>query len=212
MNSAALKFIPKQDLEKNGYEKYASLFAKPANSEASSVADQRFEKIIFAGGCFWCMEQPFEMIPGVQSVVSGYTGGTKKDPTYKEVSAGTTGHTEAVEVTFDPKQVPLETLLDIFWKNIDPTVDNAQFCDKGSQYRSEIFFTTPRQEAAAKESIKKVEAKFNTVFTKITPFNAFYNAEDEHQDYYKKNPIRYKYYRNGCRRDQRLQELWGDKK
>jgi peptide-methionine (S)-S-oxide reductase len=157
------------------------------------------------------MEQPFEMIPGVQSVVSGYTGGTKKDPTYKEVSAGTTGHTEAVEVTFDPKQVPLETLLDIFWKNIDPTVDNAQFCDKGSQYRSEIFFTTPRQETAAKESIKKVEAKFNTVFTKITSFDTFYKAEDEHQDYYKKNPIRYKYYRNGCRRDQRLQELWGDK-
>jgi peptide methionine sulfoxide reductase msrA/msrB len=211
MNSAALKFIPKQDLEKNGYEKYASLFAKPANSESSSLADQRFEKIIFAGGCFWCMEQPFEMIPGVQSVVSGYTGGTKKDPTYKEVSAGTTGHTEAVEVTFDPKQVPLETLLDIFWKNIDPTVDNAQFCDKGSQYRSEIFFTTPRQETAAKESIKKVEAKFNTVFTKITSFDTFYKAEDEHQDYYKKNPIRYKYYRNGCRRDQRLQELWGDK-
>lgn len=212
MNSAALKFIPKQDLEKYGYEKYASLFAKPINSESSSTTNQRYEKIIFAGGCFWCMEQPFEVIPGVQTVVSGYTGGTKKDPTYKEVSAGSTGHTEAVEVTFDPKQVPLETLLDIYWKNIDPTADNAQFCDKGTQYRSEIFFTTPRQEAAANESKKKVEAKFKTIFTKITPFDTFYKAEDEHQDYYKKNPIRYKYYRNGCRRDQRLQELWGDKR
>jgi peptide methionine sulfoxide reductase msrA/msrB len=211
MNSAAMKFIPKEDLAKSGYEKFSSLFEKSTSQIMPEASDQKFEKIVFAGGCFWCMEPPFEGLPGVQSVVSGYTGGSKLDPTYKEVSSGTTGHTESVEITFDPQQISIEKLLDVFWKNIDPTAENAQFCDKGTQYRSEIFYTSPRQLAAATASLKTVEAKFKTIYTKITPFTKFYKAEEEHQDYYKKNPIRYKYYRNGCRRDQKLKELWDGK-
>jgi peptide-methionine (S)-S-oxide reductase len=164
----------------------------------------------FAGGCFWCMEPPFEKLPGVVSVTSGYTGGTKQSPSYEEVSAGGTGHTEAVEIVYDPSQVSFEKLLDVFWRNIDPTVGDRQFCDVGSQYRSAIFVHDAAQRKAAEASLAAVAKKLGApVKTQIAEAGAFYRAEDYHQDYYKKNPVRYRYYRFNCGRDQRLEELWG---
>ncbi len=163
----------------------------------------------FASGCFWCTESDFEKLDGVLSAVSGYIGGQEKDPSYKQVSAGATGHTEAVQVQFDPDAISYQQLLAHFWRNVDPTVDNQQFCDRGSQYRSGIFYHSAEQEKAARESIKPVREKFGTVYTEITPASTFYPAEDYHQDYAKKNPIRYHWYRNGCGRDKRLEQLWG---
>jgi peptide-methionine (S)-S-oxide reductase len=167
----------------------------------------------FAGGCFWCMEPPFDKIDGVISTTSGYTDGHKKDPNYKEVSAGGTGHTEAVQIVYDPSKVSYEKLLKIFWRNIDPTTPNRQFCDKGSQYRSGIYYHNQEQKQLAKES--KAELDSNKPFpqpivTEIKMASQFYPAEDYHQDYYQKNPIRYKFYRHGCGRDKRLKSLWGD--
>jgi peptide-methionine (S)-S-oxide reductase len=170
-------------------------------------------KATFAGGCFWCMEPPYDELEGVISTISGYTGGTKKNPTYEQVSAGTTGHTEAVEVTYDPKKVSYEKLLDVFWRNIDPLTANAQFCDSGSQYRSAIFYHDQTQKALAEASKKRLQDRFKQpIVTEIVRASEFYPAEDYHQDYYKKNPIRYKIYRYGCGRDSRLQELWGAQK
>jgi peptide-methionine (S)-S-oxide reductase len=169
-------------------------------------------KAVFAGGCFWCMEAPFDKLDGVLATTSGYIGGKKKDPTYQEVSAGWTGHTEAVEVEYDPSKVSYDKLLYVFWRNIDPTVMNRQFCDGGSQYRSGIFYVNEAQKTAAeasKAALKKSKPFRGDVVTEITPATMFYPAEEYHQDYYKKNPIRYAYYRNGCGRDQRLKELWG---
>ncbi len=170
------------------------------------------EKATFAGGCFWCMEHPFDALPGVQSVTAGYTGGQKKNPTYKEVSAGGTGHAEAVQVVYDPSKIRYETLLDVYWHNIDPTVKDRQFCDTGNQYRAAIFYHTEEQRRAAslsKEALEKTKPFKGPVVTGIDPAGEFYPAEEYHQHYYKKNPIRYRYYRNGCGRDQRLKELWG---
>ena len=170
------------------------------------------EKATFAGGCFWCMEHPFDALPGVQSVTAGYTGGQKKNPTYKEVSAGGTGHAEAVQVVYDPSKIRYETLLDVYWHNIDPTVKDRQFCDTGNQYRAAIFYHTEEQRRAAslsKEALEKTKPFKGPVVTGIDPAGEFYPAEEYHQHYYKKNPIRYNYYRNGCGRDQRLKELWG---
>jgi peptide-methionine (S)-S-oxide reductase len=170
------------------------------------------EKATFAGGCFWCMEHPFDALPGVQSVTAGYTGGQKKNPTYKEVSAGGTGHAEAVQVVYDPSKIRYETLLDVYWHNIDPTVKDRQFCDTGNQYRAAIFYHTEEQRHAAslsKEALEKTKPFKGPVVTGIDPAGEFYPAEEYHQHYYKKNPIRYNYYRNGCGRDQRLKELWG---
>lgn len=170
-------------------------------------------KATFAGGCFWCMEPPYDELEGVTSTISGYIGGTKKDPTYEQVSAGTTGHTEAVQITYDPQKVSYEKLLEIFWRNIDPLTANAQFCDSGSQYRSGIFYHDEAQKKLAEASQKRIQTRFKQpVVTEITAASEFYPAEDYHQDYYKKNPIRYKIYRYGCGRDQRLKELWGDEK
>jgi peptide-methionine (S)-S-oxide reductase len=171
----------------------------------------------FAGGCFWCMEAPFDKLPGVQSTISGFAGGHKKNPTYKEVVAGGTGHTEVVQVTYDPSKVSYETLLSVFWRNIDPTVKNRQFCDVGTQYRSAIFFHSDEQKAAAESSFKDIQAQLKAsgkgeVFTELSAFDAFYAAEDYHQDYYQKNPVRYKFYRYNCGRDQRLEALWGKDK
>jgi peptide-methionine (S)-S-oxide reductase len=164
----------------------------------------------FAGGCFWCMEPPFEKLPGVVSVTSGYTGGAKQSPSYEEVSAGGTGHTEAVEIVFDPAKVSFEKLLDVFWRNIDPTVADRQFCDVGSQYRSAIFVHDAAQRKAAEASRDAIAKKLGLpVKTEIAEAGAFYAAEDYHQDYAKKNPVRYRYYRFNCGRDQRLEELWG---
>ncbi len=168
---------------------------------------------IFAGGCFWCEETAFEGLPGVFSVVSGYTGGQKKNPTYEEVSAGSTGHAESVEVTYDPSLITYEKLLEVFWHNVDPTQSNGQFCDHGTQYRSAIFYKDEAQRKAAEESKRRVEEipRFKgKIVTQIVAASTFYPAEEYHQDFYKKSPVRYQSYRKGCGRDARLKELWGD--
>ena len=172
----------------------------------------KLEKAIFAGGCFWCMEAPFDQLPGVVSVTSGYTGGSKKNPTYKEVSAGGTGHAEAVEIVYDPVKISYDKLLTVFWHNIDPTVKDRQFCDNGVQYKSAIFYITEAQHSIAlksKAALEKSKPFKEPIVTEIVQASDFYPAEEYHQHYYKKNPIRYWYYRNGCGRDQRLRELWG---
>jgi len=179
---------------------------------ANPAAGAGYSKATFAGGCFWCMEPPYDALDGVISTTSGYTGGQQQNPTYKEVSRGGTGHTEAVQIVYDPKRVSYTELLDIYWRNIDPTDSSGQFCDKGSQYRSEIFYHDKEQKKLADESkATLVEHKPFTgdVVTGITPATVFYPAEDYHQDYYVKNPIRYKFYRYGCGRDKRLEDLWG---
>ena len=166
----------------------------------------------FAGGCFWCMEPPYDEIPGVVSTISGYIGGQKKNPTYEEVSSGRTGHTEAVQVVFDPKKVSYQKLLDVFWPNIDPTMANAQFCDHGSQYRSGIFYHNEEQmrlAVASRDQVERTKRFREPIVTEITKATTFYPAEDYHQDYYKKNPLRYKFYRANCGRDARLEQLWG---
>jgi peptide-methionine (S)-S-oxide reductase len=167
-------------------------------------------KATFAGGCFWCMEPPYDKLDGVLSTISGYAGGKKKNPTYEEVSAGTTGHTEVVQVTYDPKKITYEKLLDVFWRNIDPLTPNRQFCDVGSQYRAAIFYHDEDQKRLAEASKKALGKRFKEpIVTEIVRFTEFYPAEDYHQDYYTKNPLRYKFYRHNCGRDRRLEELWG---
>ena len=171
-------------------------------------------KATFAGGCFWCMEPPFDKLDGVLSTTSGYIGGSKKNPTYREVTAGTTGHTEAVQIVYDPKKITYEKLLDVFWVNIDPTVKDRQFCDHGSQYRTGIFYHDAEQQMLAEVSKQKLEKDKpfqGDIFTEVTMASEFYPAEDYHQDYYQRNPIRYKYYRYSCGRDKRLKALWGDR-
>jgi peptide-methionine (S)-S-oxide reductase len=181
---------------------------------SSSQAATRFEKATFAGGCFWCMVPPFEGLGGVVSVTSGYMGGQKKNPTYEEVSSGTTGHAESVQIVYDPAKIGYDKLLDVFWHNVDPTVKDRQFCDEGTQYRTAIFYHTEEQKRLAEDSKKTIEQSKvlrGPIYTQIVPASEFYKAEDYHQDYYKKNPARYKFYRWNCGRDQRLQEIWGDK-
>jgi peptide-methionine (S)-S-oxide reductase len=170
------------------------------------------EKATFAGGCFWCMEAPFDKLPGVVSVTPGYSGGKEKNPTYGQVSAGGTGHAESVQIIFDPSKTSYSKLLDIYWHNIDPTVTDRQFCDVGDQYRSAIFYHGEEQHRAAlqsKAALEKIKPFKGAVVTEVTLAGEFYPAEEYHQHYYKKNPLRYKYYRNGCGRDRRLKELWG---
>lgn len=167
-------------------------------------------KATFAGGCFWCMEPPYDKLNGVISTISGYTGGKTKNPTYEEVSAGTTGHAEVVEVTYDPKKITYEKLLDVFWRNVDPLTPNRQFCDGGSQYRTAIFYHDENQKRSAEDSKKALSKRFKEpIVTEIVPAREFYPAEEYHQDYYIKNPLRYKFYRYNCGRDRRLEELWG---
>lgn len=166
----------------------------------------------FAGGCFWCMEEAYEKVPGVSSVVSGFMGGTVANPTYKQVSGGNTGHAEAVQVTFDPTKVSYQQLVDWFWVNIDPGDASGQFCDKGSEYRSAIFFRGEEQKQIAQASKEKLQASGKLkqpVVTEITAAGPFYPAEDYHQDYYKKNAARYQYYKYGCGRAARLEQIWG---
>jgi peptide-methionine (S)-S-oxide reductase len=165
---------------------------------------------IFAGGCFWCMEPPFDKLPGVVATTSGYTGGQKMNPTYEQVSAGDTGHVEAMQVTYDPKLVSYEKLLEVFWRNVDPLDKGGQFCDRGSTYTTAIFYANEEQKKLAEQSKAAIEKQLGKpVVTAIRPAATFYAAEDYHQDYYQKNPLRYKYYRYSCGRDQRLEELWG---
>ncbi len=179
---------------------------------APAMTKPGYETATFAGGCFWCMEPPFEKLDGVISTTAGYTGGHKKDPTYKEVSHGGTGHAEAVQIVFDPRKISYSQLLDVFWRNVDPTNAHGQFCDNGDQYRSEIFYHNEEQRRLAVESLQTLEKQkpfADPIVTRITPATVFYPAEEYHQDYYKKNPLRYKFYRYSCGRDQRLKELWG---
>jgi len=167
----------------------------------------------FAGGCFWCMQPPFDPLPGVISTTAGYTGGLKVNPTYEEVSAGATGHAEAVAVVYDPARISYARLLEVFWRNVDPLTANRQFCDAGNQYRSAIFYHDATQKRLAEASRAELEKSRNwRIVTEIVPAGPFYRAEEYHQNYYRKNPLRYKFYRSGCRRDQRLQELWGEGK
>ena len=173
---------------------------------------QKTEKATFAGGCFWCVEEAFEKVPGVSGAVSGYMGGKVKNPTYEQVSTGRTGHTEVVEVRYDPAKVSYEKLLEVFWLNHDPTVKDRQFCDSGSQYRPEIFYHTPEQKRLAEASKAKWEKHKpfrQPIVTPITKASEFYAAEDYHQDYYKKNPLQYRFYVTGCGRYDRLDSLWG---
>jgi peptide-methionine (S)-S-oxide reductase len=188
-----------------------------ALSSTTIYADntQKTETAIFAGGCFWCMEPPFDRLDGVLSTTSGYTAGHKDNPTYKEVSSGSTGHTEAIQITFDPEKITYAELLDVFWKNIDPVAVNHQFCDYGTQYRSGIYYLNEQQEKAAKQSLqqlKKTKPFAGKITTEVLAASTFYPAEDYHQDYYQKNPLRYKFYRYSCGRDKRLDELWGETK
>ncbi len=168
----------------------------------------------FAGGCFWCMEPPYDKLPGVSATISGYMGGRTVNPTYEQVSSGSTGHAEVVQVVYDPKKVTYEKLLEVFWVNVDPTVKDRQFCDSGSQYRTSIFFHDEAQRKSAeasKAALDKSKPFKEALVTPIEMAGAFYPAEDYHQDYYTKNPVRYNFYRNGCGRDARLKQIWGDK-
>jgi peptide-methionine (S)-S-oxide reductase len=192
----------------------AAALAQSRPEKSGAPSGRPLATATLAGGCFWCVESDFDKIDGVISTTSGYIGGRKANPTYQEVSAGGTGHTEAVQIVFDPSRVSYRTLVDRFWTTIDPTVKDQQFCDVGSQYRSGIFFhdDEQRREAeASKAAIEKSKPFKQPIVTEITMATTFYPAEEYHQDYYLKNPIRYRYYRNGCGRDARLKQLWGDK-
>ena len=179
---------------------------------APPPATGKTQTAVFAGGCFWCVEEAFEKVPGVLTAVSGYIGGKTANPTYEQVSGGATGHAEAVEVTYDPGKVTYQQLVDWFWRNIDPVDAHGQFCDKGSEYRSAIFYRGDEQKKIAEDSKKALDASGRLkqpVVTEITGAGPFYLAEDYHQDYYKKNANRYQFYKYGCRRVQRLEQLWG---
>jgi len=188
------------------------LGASSLSSISQAAESDQPAKATFAGGCFWCMEEAFESVPGVLSVTSGYTGGHLPQPSYAQVSAGQTGHAEAVEVLYDPARVSYTKLLEVFWHNIDPITPNAQFCDRGSQYRSAIFSHNGEQQKLAEESKQALldSKRFNApIVTQLVMASTFYAAEEYHQGYYKKNPLRYKFYKYNCGRAQRLAELWG---
>jgi peptide-methionine (S)-S-oxide reductase len=188
-----------------------AVFAVAAAPAAQKKPTPGQATAIFAMGCFWCAEADFEKVPGVVKVVSGYTGGTIKNPTYEEVSADTTGHYEAVLVTYDPAKIKYSDLLTVFWKNVDPFDTVGQFCDKGSSYRAAIFPGNEAERKAAQASRDYLVGFFKRdLATRIMARSAFYPAEDYHQDYYKNNPIRYRYYRSRCGRDDRLKEVWGE--
>ena len=180
--------------------------------QAQSTAPAQTAKATFAGGCFWCVEADFDKVPGVLSTTSGYTGGSVANPSYEQVSSKRTGHAEAVEIVFDPSKVSYEKLVEHFWRTIDPTTKDAQFCDHGSPYRTAIFANDATQLKAAQaslEALKKNKPFKEPIVTEIVSAGPFYKAEDYHQDYYKKNPVRYQYYRSACGRDARLKQLWG---
>ena len=186
--------------------------AQVAANKAAAPAATATAKATFAGGCFWCVESDFDKVPGVLSTTSGYIGGTLANPTYNQVTTKTTGHAEAVEIAYDPAKVSYEQLLNVFWRSIDPTTVDRQFCDAGSPYRTAIFAHGPQQLAAAqssKSALEKNKPFREPIVTQIQPATAFYPAEEYHQDYYKKNPVRYNYYRTSCGRDARLKDLWG---
>ena len=179
----------------------------------AGAAPGRTATALFAGGCFWCLEADYEKLPGVLGVESGYTGGKTVNPTYKQVSAGGTGHAEAVRITYDPAKVGYPQLVEYFWRHIDPTVKDRQFCDVGTQYRSGIYWQNEDERKVAEASRDELlkSGKFREIHTEIVAAAAFYPAEEYHQGYYEKNPIRYTLYRGGCGRDARVRELWGGK-
>jgi peptide-methionine (S)-S-oxide reductase len=186
--------------------------AGQAFAQTAKPGSQATAKATFAGGCFWCMEPPYDKLPGVISTTSGYMGGKTKNPTYEQVSSGTTGHAEVVQVEYDPGKVSYQKLLEVFWRNVDPTQRDAQFCDHGSQYRTAIFYHDPEQQklaAASKAALEKNKPFKGDIVTEVAPAGEFTRAEEYHQDFYKKNPAKYKFYRSGCGRDARLQALWG---
>ena len=183
-----------------------------ATIDAAAIDNGSLAKAVFAGGCFWCMEPPFDKLDGVLSTTSGYTGGPEKNPTYTDVSYGRTGHTEAVEVAYDPSRISYPQLLEVFWRNIDPLTRDAQFCDRGSQYRTGIFYRNEEQRRLAEESKTAIEDSGilkGPIVTEITGGATFYAAEEYHQNFYKKNPAHYKRYRSGCGRDRTLESIWG---
>ena len=178
------------------------------------AAGVALDTAVFAGGCFWCVEEAFDKAPGVVATTSGYTGGTVPNPTYEQVSAGGTGHAEVVRVIYDPARIPYSRLLDVFWRNVDPLTANQQFCDRGSQYRSAIFYQDREQQRLAEESRAALEAsgRFSQpIVTEINPGAPFYAAEEYHQDYYQKNPLRYRFYKTSCGRERRLNQVWGER-
>jgi len=184
-----------------------------AQQESTPMPKDTHALATFAGGCFWCMEPPYDKLDGVLATTSGYTGGDKADPTYQEVSAGGTGHAEAVQITYDPAKVSYQELLEVFWRNVDPLDAGGQFCDRGDQYRTAIFVHDATQRGLAEDSKQALvdSGRFEQpIVTEIVAAGPFYPAEDYHQDYYEKNPLRYKFYRWNCGRDQRLAELWGE--
>ena len=181
-------------------------------STSKAAAEATIGKAYFAGGCFWCMEEAFEKVEGVLAATSGYMGGTVANPSYEDVSSGRTGHAESVEVVYDPAKVSYQKLLEAFWRNVDPITPNAQFCDHGSQYRSAIFYQTDEEKRASdtsKQAIEQSKRFTEPIVTQIVMASHFYSAEEYHQDFYKKNPVRYKFYKYSCGRAQRLEELWG---
>jgi peptide-methionine (S)-S-oxide reductase len=186
--------------------------AAPAHSQTKAPAKGSAATATFAGGCFWCMEEVYDKVPGVTRTVSGYMGGKVKNPTYEQVSTGRTGHAEVVQIEYDPAKVSYQKLLELFWRNIDPTQKDGQFCDHGSQYRSGIFYHDAEQKRLAEASqraLQKSKPFRGELVTEITPATVFYAAEDYHQDYHLRNPTRYKFYKSGCGREARLQQLWG---
>ena len=177
-------------------------------------AGDHLDQAIFAGGCFWCMEMPYDTLDGVVSTTSGYTGGHTDNPTYRRVSTGRTGHAEAVRVIYDPAKISYKKLVDVFWLNIDPTDGDGQFCDRGEQYRSELYYSNDEQRQVAEASLARLRMDNpfqRSIVTQVTAATAFYPAEHSHQDYYQKRPLRYFYYRFACGRDNRLEELWGER-
>ena len=188
----------------------ASLLLMALSATTESGGQSRVEVAVFAGGCFWCVEADFDKVAGVRSTTSGYTGGSLSNPTYQQVSSGGTGHVEAVRVEFDPSVVTYDALLDHFWKSVDPFNGRGQFCDTGEQYRPVIFTSTAAQQARAEASRQAVQARFKErIAVEIAPAGPFYTAESYHQDYYQKNPVRYRFYRWNCGRDSRLAQVWG---
>ncbi|HUP94024.1 MAG TPA: peptide-methionine (S)-S-oxide reductase MsrA [Burkholderiales bacterium] len=190
----------------------SSAFNASAYAQSKPAAQSAPAKATFAGGCFWCMEEAYEKLPGVISAVSGYMGGRTKNPTYEQVSTGSSGHAEIVQVQYDPSKITYEKLVEAFWRNVDPTQRDGQFCDHGSQYRSAIFYHGEEQKKAADASraaLEKSKPFKGEIVTQIVPAAEFYPAEEYHQDYYKKNPVRYKVYKTGCGREARLQAVWG---
>lgn len=189
----------------------AGMAASTAHAAETTPAADGASTAIFAGGCFWCMEPPYDDQAGVTATTSGYIGGELKNPSYEEISGGGTGHAEAVQVTYNSDEIGYAKLLEIFWRNIDPFAEDRQFCDSGSQYRSAIFYANERQRELAEASKAEMQERFDQdIATQIVPASTFWDAEDYHQDYYEKNPLRYKFYRYSCGRDDRLEDVWGD--